>query len=202
MANIGFQNSSESAGYPLLPATPSDSEVLESASLNKPTSPNKILLDNVKPMFSLQNSGNDNIKASKRSGIGLHLNSIVNSMQMGSGAKFSMESAERGTFGGLGKKSIPITNCHLSKNCSISSNVEGVSMRSNDSSQDTHCSIAASSASLSPYSMKPLYETVILKPVELQSNPSNKRMANSETSDSYEDFCLSSPKKKRQAFLF
>lgn len=199
MEHTGFQNSSGNAGYPRSPASPANSEVLESASLNKPASPsNRQLANMTPPFFSPQNSGNCNMNFPKPSGIGLHLNSIVNSMQMGSGAKLSMKSAERGRFDGLGKKLISITSCDLHKNCSISSNVEGASMSSDDNMHDKPASIAANSASLlSPYSMNPLYEAVLSNPIELQ----NKRMPNPETSDGFEDFGQSSPKKKRRAYI-
>ncbi|KAL3498298.1 hypothetical protein ACH5RR_041030 [Cinchona calisaya] len=194
MANIAFGNSSGSAGYPRSPVSPSDSEVLESTSLKKPASRCNRLLENMTlPKFSPQNSGAYSVKAPKRSGIDLHLNTSVNS---------SMKSAERDTFDGQGKKSISIMSHHLHKNCSISSNVvEDVSVSSDDSRHDTHASIAASFAtSLSPYGMKPFYEAV-LKPIEFQAYPSHKRMSNSETSDNYEDFGQSSLKNKRKKTL-
>ncbi|XP_027079861.1 uncharacterized protein [Coffea arabica] len=121
--------------------------------------------------------------------------------QMGSGAKVSMRSAERGSFNGLGKKSMSITGSSLHHNFSTSANVEGVPI-SDESRHNEHASGAANSAStLSPCSMKPLYEPVVLKPIELQPNSSNKRMCTSETSDSFVDFGQSSPKKKRKKTL-
>ncbi|XP_027082997.1 uncharacterized protein [Coffea arabica] len=200
--NSGYQISSGSVGYPRSPASPAGSEVLESASLNRPASPsNRLLANMTPPFFSPQTSGNYNSKLPKRSGIGLHLNSIVNSMQMGSGAKVSMRSAERGSFNGLGKKSMSITGSSLRHNFSTSANVEGVPI-SDESRHNEHASDAANSAStLSPCSMKPLYEPVVLKPIELQPNSSNKRMCTSETSDSFVDFGQSSPKKKRKKTL-
>ncbi|KAL3500356.1 hypothetical protein ACH5RR_039449 [Cinchona calisaya] len=202
MANMFFRNSSGSTGHLRSPASP-DSEVPESASLNEPASPsNRLLANMTPPIFSPQNIGNYNVKFPKRSGIGLHLNSIVNSMQMGSGAKVRMKSADHSSFDGLDKKSISIMSCDLHKDGSISSNLEGASKGSDGSKHDKHTSVATNSASyLSPYSKKPIYEPVFLKPIELQSYSSDKRMYNSETSNSLEDFGQSSPKKKRKKLL-
>ncbi|KAL0330840.1 UNVERIFIED_CONTAM: protein tesmin/TSO1-like CXC 2 [Sesamum angustifolium] len=117
---------------------------------------------------------NSTIKIPKPSGIGLHLNSIVNAVQAGSTAVVHVKSAQRGNFSIRGKKSVPIINSHLSDN-SISSSVfsppENVSASTDDKRCESLASPAANSAaSLSTYIVKPS-DNSILDPVEDQSTP-------------------------------
>lgn len=153
------------------------------------------------PTFSSRHTGNYTVKVPKPSGIGLHLNSIVNAMQLGSGSTVSLQSAQRGSLSILGKKSVSTMSCHSSKNCSISLNgAEGISVSSDDSRHDGVASIpASSSTSLSPYGVKHFNDSLEPKPIELQPSPGDKRKSVSEIADSVDDFSPSSPKKKRHA---
>ncbi|KAL0323932.1 UNVERIFIED_CONTAM: protein tesmin/TSO1-like CXC 2 [Sesamum calycinum] len=165
--------------------------VLTESVLNKiqndpetPTPINGGQADTIQPMHP--RNMNSTIKIPKPSGIGLHLNSIVNAVQAGSTAVVHVKSAQRGNFSIRGKKSVPIINSHLSDN-SISSSVfsppENVSASNDDKRCESLASPAANSAaSLSTYIVKPS-DNSILDPVEDQSTPGNKRKYNNTETD-------------------
>ncbi|XP_011081944.1 protein tesmin/TSO1-like CXC 2 [Sesamum indicum] len=152
--------------------------------------------DTVQPMYP--RNMNSTIKIPKPSGIGLHLNSIVNAVQAGSTAVVHVKSAQRGNFSIRGKKSVPIINSHLSDN-SISSSVfsppENVSASTDENRCESLASLAANSAA--SYIVKPS-DNSILDPVEDQSTPGNKRKYNNTETDGSAEELKSSPKKKRK----
>lgn len=160
-------------------------EALESFPLSTPTAQSS------RQFGDTQNTENSSFKTPKPSGIGLHLNSIVSTVQGGSGAAVSMKSAERGNFSVQGKKLMSMASySHLekSKKCLISSNVgEDILASIEESSLQ-----GESSAPLPLHSVKLIDSSASLKPMKCQSTPENfdGTMASNQ----------SSPKKKRQAF--
>lgn len=185
------------------PVSPAVIEVIDPVSSNRSSTPSNRPLTQL--VSSSVNSESLNVKVSKPSGIGLHLNSIVNGMEAGSGATVSVKSTERGNLNIRGKKLTSMMSCHPSKNlknCLISSNVVGSNLTSddNDGKHESYGSnVESVAASLSLNSAKPLNDTVLLKPTE--HTPNNKRKFNSEHTDSTVDYNQSSPQKKRQVFL-
>lgn len=185
------------------PVSPAVLEVVEQGSSNRSSTAND------RPLTQLASSSVDSekltVKVPKPSGIGLHLNSIVNGMEAGSGATVSVKSTERGNLSICGKKLTSMVSCHPSKNmknCLISSNVVGSNLTSgdNDGRHESYVPNTESvSASFSLNNAKPLNDTVLLKPTEHTS--SHKRKFNSEHIDSPMDYNLSSPQKKRQVCL-
>ncbi|KAK4730207.1 hypothetical protein R3W88_023195 [Solanum pinnatisectum] len=199
-ASSSSQNASGIVSCSIQPVSPAVIEVVEPVSSNRSsTASNKQLTQLVS---SSVNSESLNVKVSKPSGIGLHLNSIVNGMEAGSGVTVSVKSTQRGNLSIRGKKLTSMMSCHPSKNlknCLISSNVVGSNLTSgdNDGKHESYGSDAESvAASLSLNNAKPLNDTVLLKPTE--HTPSNKRKFNSEHIDSNMDYNQSSPQKKRQ----
>ncbi|CAK9149193.1 unnamed protein product, partial [Ilex paraguariensis] len=188
-------NSTTSSRSSVIPA---NSEFLESYYVDVPATPANMQLDNMTQptflAFSPRNDGTCSSKVSKPSGIGLHLNSIVNAMPAGFGAIASIKSAERGYLSVRGKKSVSMINRHRSENlenCLISSNVvESTTGSKEDGRHESHPSVAASTArSLSHYSVQPLTNDVLLKPIEQQATAcGDKRKSNSGHADSLEEF--------------
>ncbi|XP_060208257.1 CRC domain-containing protein TSO1-like [Lycium barbarum] len=168
-ASSGSQNASGIVSCSISPVSSAILEVVEPVSSNRSSSASS------RPMNQLAsssvNSESFTVKVPKPSGIGLHLNSIVNGMEAGSGATVSVKSTERGNLSIRGKK-LSMMCCHSSENvesCLISSNVVGSNLTSgdNDSKHESHVSNAESvAASLSLNNAKPFYEAVLLKPTE------------------------------------
>ncbi|KAJ8531333.1 hypothetical protein K7X08_026767 [Anisodus acutangulus] len=214
-ASSGSQNASGIVSCSIPPVSPAILDVVEPVSSNRSSTASN------RPMTQLAsssvNSESFTVKVPKPSGIGLHLNSIVNGMEAGSGATVSVKSTERGNLSIHGKKLTSMMSCHPSENmksCLISSNVVGSNLTSgdNDSKHVSYVSNAETVvASLSLNNTKPFYEPVVLKPTEhakpfyesvlskpTEHTPSNKRKFNSEHIDSPMDYNQSSPKKKRK----
>ncbi|MCD7468953.1 hypothetical protein HAX54_007513 [Datura stramonium] len=199
-ASSGSQNASGSVSCSVPPVSPAVLEVVQ------PVSSNRSSTTSNRPLTQLASSSVNSeslaVKVPKPSGIGLHLNSIVNGMEAGSGATVSVKSTERGNLSIRGKKLTSMMNCHPSKNlrnCLISSNVVGSNLTSgdNDGRHESYASNAESvAASLSLNNATPLNEIMLLKPTE--HTPSHKRKFNSEHIDSTMDYNQSSPKKKRK----
>ncbi|KAI3454026.1 hypothetical protein Pfo_010689 [Paulownia fortunei] len=179
----------------------SDSEGPKSLPLDTPSMPINGKHDEViQPMLYPRNNLNSTIKNPKPSGIGLHLNSIVNAVQAGSGAIVNVKSAQWRNFSILGKKSTRMINSHLSGYSNSSSILplpESVPASTDDNRHESHASVAANSTlSLSTYIAKPSNNSVLLNSVGDQSTPGNKRKC-TEKDGGPEDFNKSSPKKKR-----
>ncbi|KAM3378887.1 hypothetical protein P3S68_011300 [Capsicum galapagoense] len=199
-ASSGSQSASGILSCSVAPVSPAVLEVVEQGSSNRSSTAND------RPLTQLASSSVDSekltVKVPKPSGIGLHLNSIVNGMEAGSGATVSVKSTERGNLSICGKKLTSMVSCHPSKNmknCLISSNVVGSNLTSgdNDGRHESYVPNTESvSASFSLNNAKPLNDTVLLKPTE--HTPSHKRKFNSEHIDSPMDYNLSSPQKKRK----
>ncbi|PHT40710.1 CRC domain-containing protein TSO1 [Capsicum baccatum] len=199
-ASSGSQSASGIVSCSVAPVSPAVLEVVEQGLSNRSSTAND------RPLTQLASSSVDSekltVKVPKPSGIGLHLNSIVNGMEAGSGATVSVKSTERGNLSICGKKLTSMVSCHPSKNmknCLISSNVVGSNLTSgdNDGRHESYVPNTESvSASFLLNNAKPLNDTVLLKPTE--HTPSHKRKFNSEHIDSPMDYNLSSPQKKRQ----
>ncbi|KAM3282178.1 hypothetical protein P3S67_025823 [Capsicum chacoense] len=199
-ASSGSQSASGIVSCSVAPVSPAVLEIVEQGSSNRSSTAND------RPLTQLASSSVDSekltVKVPKPSGIGLHLNSIVNGMEAGSGATVSVKSTERGNLSICGKKLTSMVSCHPSKNmknCLISSNVVGSNLTSgdNDGRHESYVPNTESvSASFSLNNAKPLNDTVLLKPTE--HTPSHKSKFNSEHIDSPMDYNLSSPQKKRK----
>ncbi|CAN4127913.1 unnamed protein product [Withania somnifera] len=198
-ARSASQNASGIVSCSIPPVTPAFLGVAEQVSSNRSSTASNRPLTQL--ASSSVNSESLTVKVPKPSGIGLHLNSIVNGMEPGSGATVSMKSFERGNLSIHGKKLTSMLSCHPSKNLKsylISSNVVRSNLTSgdNDGEHESYVSNAESvAASLSLNNAKPLYAPVLLKPME--HTPSHKRKFNSEHINSTMDYNQSSPKKKR-----
>ncbi|KAK4435781.1 protein tesmin/TSO1-like CXC 2 [Sesamum alatum] len=174
-----------------------DSGAPASLTLQTPTPINGGQADTIQPVYP--RNMNSTIKIPKPSGIGLHLNSIVNAVQGGSSAVVHVKSAQRGNFSIRGKKSVPIINSHLSDNAissSVFSPLENVSASTDENRCESLASPAANSAA-STFIVKPS-DNSILNPVEDQSTPGNKRKCNNIETDGSAEELKSSPKKKRK----
>ncbi|KAL6985291.1 hypothetical protein U1Q18_018667 [Sarracenia purpurea var. burkii] len=168
-----------------LPVSPADLEVYESC---------------------LENCGNSRSTVSKQSGVGLYLNSIVNSMPMGCGLSESMKSAKKGYLNIQERKFISTNGCHEpenTKNCSILLNArERFSACSEGGIHKTQASITSSLASQSPQIVISSTDPALLKQND-QTTPCGKRKSISEEhAQAVEELNRSNPKKKRQACLF
>ncbi|RVX19546.1 hypothetical protein CK203_005267 [Vitis vinifera] len=142
----------------------------------------------VTAMLPPQNSGNSSLAGSKPSGIGLHLNSIVNAVPMGFSSTTSLKVEEKDYSSAW----------RISD--SIPSNVIENSAGTEDRRNENKASIAMSSAtSQSSHGLEPSKDPLLLKPIELHEIPCDKRKFNSEHMDSLEEFNQPSPKKRRQA---
>ncbi|KAK4388948.1 protein tesmin/TSO1-like CXC 2 [Sesamum angolense] len=142
------------------PAQSPDSGALVTLSLQTPTPINGGQADTIQPMHP--RNMNSTIKIPKPSGIGLHLNSIVNAVQAGSTAVVHVKSAQRALQYSL---------------------LQRISASTDDKRCESLASPAANSAaSLSTYIVKPS-DNSILDPVEDQSTPGNKRKYNNTETD-------------------
>jgi hypothetical protein len=165
------------------PASSTELEILDSSQVELTISSHKE--QTMSAMFSANISGKCPVAVSKPSGIGLHLNSIVNTLPMGSGA------------------SGPIMSHHLVENkisCSKLSNlVERVSLTAGDGVLQTKASLATSSTTSESFHNMESFNN--LQPPEHQVTPHNKRRFSSEHAGNFEDFSPSSPKKKRHVYV-
>lgn len=129
---------------------------------------------------------NTYIQIPKPSGIGLHLNSIVNAVQPGSGAIIHVKSAQRCKLSVRGMKSTPITISHLpdtSNSSSVFTTTEDVP-----------------AIPLSTDIVKTSNNSIILNPVDDQSTSGNKRMYSDIETDGYSEEFKSAPLAKRHAY--
>lgn len=188
--NPSFSYPTSIAANSRLLATPSDSELPESSCVDlTTTSSNKQLAYSqpVTTMLPPQNSGNSSLAGSKPSGIGLHLNSIVNAVPMGFSSTTSLKVEEKDYSSAW----------RISD--SIPSNVIENSAGTEDRRNENKASIAMSSdTSQSSQGLEPSKDHLLLKPIELHEIPCDKRKFNSEHMDSLEEFNQPSPKKRRK----
>lgn len=129
---------------------------------------------------------NPSVKIPKPSGIGLHLNSIVNAVQPGSGTIIHVKSAQSCNLSIRGMKSAPITISHLS-----------------DTSNSSSVFTAADDVSAIPLSaniVKSSNNSITLIPVDGQSTLGNKRMYTDIETDGYSEEFKSGPQTKRHAY--
>ncbi|XP_010250000.1 PREDICTED: uncharacterized protein LOC104592360 isoform X2 [Nelumbo nucifera] len=135
----------------------------------------------------VQKSGNALLSVPRPSGIGLHLNSIVNAAAMGSSATASMKFTEREHPRILEAKSEAVIDHHLpedSKMISLATNtVENFSANTSDDQQESLAIVVVPSQKL--------------KVAEHHMTPDAKRSA-SENADRFEEINQLSPKKKRK----
>ncbi|XP_057799405.1 protein tesmin/TSO1-like CXC 2 isoform X2 [Salvia miltiorrhiza] len=144
-------------------------------------------------------SRNNTVNIPKPSGIGLHLNSIINVLQAGSGAIVHTKSAQSFNFSIRGMKSTPTINSHLSDTSKSSTGFsppENVSACTDDRGPKIHDSAAVNSITSSA--------TVIIKSsnnlVDDQSAQGNKSVCTDIKTDGILDEFKSNPKKKRKRF--
>ncbi|CAA2956477.1 Hypothetical predicted protein [Olea europaea subsp. europaea] len=192
---LGIENSSR----PL--ASSADREGPKSLSLETPpTSISQVGM--AQHIVYARDRGNYSIKVPMPSGIGLHLNSIVSTMQVGAGETIIVRSSEKGNFSIRDEQQVTPVSSHLpdnSNNSTFLSVSESVLGSANDSTcDDDHASVAANSATLSTYDMEPLDNTVVCNLIQDQSAPVNKRKYNTGNADDAEEFNKSSPKRNRK----
>lgn len=170
-------------------ASAAESDILDTSQVDVTVSSSKkqMMATTLPP----HNIGKSPFPVSKPSGIGLHLNSVVNTLPVGQISTASIEST-------------PIMSCHLVENkniCSKLSNlVEKVSITAEDNVlETTNASLATS------YTTSETFHTMesldMLQPLKHQVTPCNKRKFNSEHADNFEEFNQLSLKKKRQVCL-
>lgn len=198
-ASSNSQSASSIVSCSIPPVTPAVVEIVEPVSSNRSSTATN------RPLTQLTSSSVNSealtLKVPKPSGIGLHLNRIVNGMEAGSGATVRVKSTERGNLSIQGKMLTSMISCHPSKNLKncLSSNVVGSNLTSGDN-VGKHKSYVSNAESVAASSClndaKPLNETVLLKPTE--HTPSHKRKFNSEHIDGRMDYNKSSPKNKRK----
>lgn len=144
---------------------------------------------------------NNTVNIPKPSGIGLHLNSIVNVLQAGSSAIVHVKSARNCNFSIREKKSTHTSNSHISdrlKGSSVVTLPENVVECADDTGPKTHASVVVKSdTSLSTVTMQSSNNSV-----DDQSAQGNKSVlyTNIETDGISEEF-KSNSQKKRQAYL-
>lgn len=145
-------------------------------------------------------SRNDTVNIPKPSGIGLHLNSIINVLQAGSGAIVHTKSAQTFNFSIQGMKSARTINSHLSdasKSSAVFSPVENVSACTDESGPKIHDSAAVNSVT----SLPSVITESSNRPVANQSAQGNKRVYTNINPNGISEDLNSNPKKKRQAYL-
>ncbi|XP_042001763.1 protein tesmin/TSO1-like CXC 2 isoform X1 [Salvia splendens] len=142
-------------------------------------------------------SRNDTVNIPKPSGIGLHLNSIINVLQAGSGAIVHTKSAQTFNFSIQGVKSAHTINSHLSdasKSSAVFSPVENVSACTDDSGPKIHDSAAVNSVT----SLPSVITESSNRPVANQSAQGNKRVYTNINTNEISEELDSNPKKKRK----
>lgn len=171
---------------------PLDNEKRESLYLEKPPTPiNQKPADTIQAVLRPRSSLNSTLNVPKRSSFGLHLNSLFNSVQSGSGATIKVKSVSRGNFSIWERNSVPKMN----------SVAECVTADADDISIDIHAPvIATSSSSSSSNNIKCSNNSLVLDSIEDKSIPGIKRKCNTENDGAAAELNKSSPKKKRQAY--
>ncbi|KAJ7958753.1 Protein tesmin/TSO1-like [Quillaja saponaria] len=165
------------------------------------TSTKKQMVKLSQPITSLflpRCSGNSPLAGSKRPGIGLHLNSIVNAVPLACATSTSMRLAED-CMSVQSMKPASTMNSHVQniQGCSISSNaLTEASAGNEDERPETSALIAATSTiSESPTTMEPLY---LLNHFENPATLHDKRKLSSEHAESFEELNQPSPRKKKK----
>ncbi|OVA00486.1 CRC domain [Macleaya cordata] len=198
------------------PTSPTDLEIMDSLHLqSRSTSSNRQPVTFSRPITSrltilpvktpeshevdrsIQNSVNSSMKAPMPSGIGLHLNSIVNAATMRCDTAASTKFVE---------KSPSLTEHDLhedSKSSSLPTRVvEKFSDNMDDDQQESLAIVRASSATFqSSHDVKLMNETLQLELIEHHMTPFDERKTVSENTDRFEEFNQSYPKKKRKKTL-
>ncbi|XVF34388.1 hypothetical protein REPUB_Repub18cG0055100 [Reevesia pubescens] len=175
-------------------ATTSETEGLGSSYVDLSTTSRKRQLLNLSQlainMIPEHYGEKSSVTVSKPSGIGLHLNSIVNAIPMARAGTASMKLAVD-SMGIQGIKSASITGCQSMENMeSCSDAFEKVSAAPEDGMLEAKvCAIAGSAASESLCTMES---------IECHTTLKTKRKLSSEDGDSNEVFNQQSPKKKRK----
>lgn len=145
--------------------------------------------EKIQPSYPLNRNNTANIP--KPSGIGLHLNSIINVLQTGSGAVVHTKSAQTFNFSIRGKKPAPTTDSHLPDTSKTSS------VFTDDSGPEIHASEAVNSVTYLPTATINSSNN----PEDGHSAQGNKSLYTNIESDSFSEDIKSNPKKKRQAYL-
>ncbi|KAL3645875.1 hypothetical protein CASFOL_011055 [Castilleja foliolosa] len=144
------------------------------------------------------------IKIPKPAGIGLHLNSIVNAVQVRPGSKVNVRSSRWGNLCIVGNKSMPVNEPHpsdYSNSTSILPLEASVSAIIDDNMHGDHASVGVTSAmSMPTYSVKPSNDSIVYNSLEDQSTLGNKRKC-IENVVASEEFNKSSAPKKRMKSL-
>ncbi|CAK7353606.1 unnamed protein product [Dovyalis caffra] len=152
----------------IFPASSTEMEILDSSQMERTISSSQS--QTVTAVFSTDDSGKSPLLVSKPSGIGLHLNSIVNTLPMGCIA------------------SEPVMSHHSVESkisCSKLSNlVERVSLTAGDRVLQTKASLATSSATSQSFRTMESFNKLQLP--EHQGTPHNKRRFSSEHADNFE----------------
>ncbi|XP_038698531.1 CRC domain-containing protein TSO1-like isoform X2 [Tripterygium wilfordii] len=183
------------------PLSAMELESSEASHVNSNTTSSKRLLVSLsQPMSTMvppRHRGNFPFTISKPSGIGLHLNSIVNNVPVGCSATVRMKLADN-NMSGLGMRSASGTSCFLPQNVKSSSGSSSLVEKVSDINEDmmfrSDASIAAGSTpseTLHPMeSLKPL--------VEYYATPLSKMKVNVEHVHNFEEIKQPSPRKKRK----
>lgn len=134
---------------------------------------------------------NNTANIPKPSGIGLHLNSIINVLQTGSAAVVHTKSAQTFNFSILGKNPTPTTDSHLPETSKTSS------VFTDDSEPEIHASEPVNSVTyLSTATINSSND-----PEDDQVAQGNKSLYINIESDGVSEDFKSNPKKKRQAYF-
>ncbi|KAF7138125.1 hypothetical protein RHSIM_Rhsim07G0147800 [Rhododendron simsii] len=194
-----------------LPANSGDPKVLEKSCVEvRANSGSRRLIGPNRPTIPINSPTNGRHSSStvpRPSGIGLHLNSIINAMpyRCGTTGTGSMKSSERGYLNIEGRKLESITGCHQPEITTKSLGVPNVREKASASSEDSgHRNESSATtgfiASPSPDIVKSLYVPILLKPCEYATS-CDKRKSISEQADAVGELSPSSTKKRRQACM-
>ncbi|KAK1382827.1 CRC domain-containing protein [Heracleum sosnowskyi] len=176
----------------------SGSQVLKSSCAAIYAPPNCVELENInKPtssMFNAPKFGRSSVAVSKPSGIGLHLNSIVNVLPMGYGASASVKSNDEDCMIVQGKKLLCTTDSHSTDDAgnlpTSSKAVDGLLVRTEEMERRNCVSLVGTSSNLCPRSTKPMHNPLLLqKPTEHHST----------SCDNMEYTKMSSEKKRKRS---
>ncbi|XP_052210666.1 CRC domain-containing protein TSO1-like isoform X2 [Diospyros lotus] len=203
--NPGSRSPSNVVTASKLPATSSDLEVPETShpEINA-TSCNRQQVNLTQAIISVVSSRNNEkcrSTNSRPSGIGLHLNSVVNAMPMGCGARGSMDLDERSSMNVQQRKLLTHKDCcQPDMNSSILSNVKDkVSTSSKSGSHGTQALVAASSlCSHSPQIVISSNDPTLLEQSDYQNISCDKRKSNPEQICIVGELNQPSPRKKRK----
>ncbi|KAK1382828.1 hypothetical protein POM88_020563 [Heracleum sosnowskyi] len=146
--------------------------------------PNCVELENInKPissMFHAPKFGRSSVAVFKPSGIGLHLNSILNALPVGFGASASVNSDDEDCVIVQVKKTLCTTDSHSTDNAgnlpTSSKAVDGLLVRTEEMERRNCVSLVGTSSNLCPRSTKPMHNPLLLqKPTEHHSSSCDNR---------------------------